>query len=125
MPEDEGGGEGKGGKGRGGEAILLDGKYTWCCLDQSASVFFPLENCFLGFGFVCYHQLNMSKKQIYYSDKYTDEEFEYRHVVLPKQLSKLVPTSHLMTEDEWRGLGCSRARGPGVWAKSTDGPPAL
>uniref|UniRef100_H2TH99 Cyclin-dependent kinases regulatory subunit n=1 Tax=Takifugu rubripes TaxID=31033 RepID=H2TH99_TAKRU len=47
----------------------------------------------------------MSKKQIYYSDKYNDEEFEYRHVVLPKELSKLVPSSHLMSEDEWRGLG--------------------
>uniref|UniRef100_A0A4W6G5J2 Cyclin-dependent kinases regulatory subunit n=1 Tax=Lates calcarifer TaxID=8187 RepID=A0A4W6G5J2_LATCA len=51
----------------------------------------------------------MSKKQIYYSEKYTDEEFEYRHVVLPKQLSKLVPSSHLMTEEEWRG-GYNRAR---------------
>uniref|UniRef100_A0A3P8YMN7 Cyclin-dependent kinases regulatory subunit n=1 Tax=Esox lucius TaxID=8010 RepID=A0A3P8YMN7_ESOLU len=59
----------------------------------------------------------MSKKQIYYSDKYTDEEFEYsvpflhRHVMLPKQLSKLVPTSHLMTEDEWRGLGVQQSQG--------------
>ncbi|TNN43523.1 Cyclin-dependent kinases regulatory subunit 1 [Liparis tanakae] len=53
----------------------------------------------------------MSKKQIYYSDKYNDEEFEYRHVVLPKQLSKLVPSSHLMTEDEWRGLGVQQSQG--------------
>ncbi|XP_035032386.2 cyclin-dependent kinases regulatory subunit 2 [Hippoglossus stenolepis] len=54
---------------------------------------------------------NMSKKQIYYSDKYTDEEFEYRHVVLPKQLSKLVPSSHLMSEDEWRGMGVQQSQG--------------
>ncbi|KAK0149568.1 Cyclin-dependent kinases regulatory subunit 1 [Merluccius polli] len=53
----------------------------------------------------------MSKKQIFYSDKYTDEEFEYRHVMLPKQLSKLVPTSHLMTEEEWRGLGVQQSQG--------------
>ncbi|KAG9328490.1 hypothetical protein JZ751_013547 [Albula glossodonta] len=53
----------------------------------------------------------MSKKQIYYSDKYTDEEFEYRHVMLPKQLSKLVPTSHLMSEEEWRGLGVQQSQG--------------
>uniref|UniRef100_A0A8C8JA53 Cyclin-dependent kinases regulatory subunit n=1 Tax=Oncorhynchus tshawytscha TaxID=74940 RepID=A0A8C8JA53_ONCTS len=53
----------------------------------------------------------MSKKEIYYSDKYTDEAFEYRHVMLPKQLSKLVPTSHLMTEDEWRGLGVQQSQG--------------
>uniref|UniRef100_A0A3B4ZLW7 Cyclin-dependent kinases regulatory subunit n=1 Tax=Stegastes partitus TaxID=144197 RepID=A0A3B4ZLW7_9TELE len=53
----------------------------------------------------------MSKKQIFYSDKYNDDEFEYRHVVLPKELSKLVPTSHLMTEDEWRGLGVQQSQG--------------
>ncbi|PWA20749.1 hypothetical protein CCH79_00007205 [Gambusia affinis] len=53
----------------------------------------------------------MSKKQIFYSDKYNDEEFEYRHVVLPKQLSKLVPSSHLMTEEEWRGLGVQQSQG--------------
>uniref|UniRef100_A0A3B4ASU0 Cyclin-dependent kinases regulatory subunit n=1 Tax=Periophthalmus magnuspinnatus TaxID=409849 RepID=A0A3B4ASU0_9GOBI len=53
----------------------------------------------------------MSKKQIYYSDKYTDDDFEYRHVVLPKQLAKLVPTSHLMTEEEWRGLGVQQSQG--------------
>ncbi|KAI3368814.1 hypothetical protein L3Q82_025795, partial [Scortum barcoo] len=57
------------------------------------------------------YRLKMSKKQIYYSDKYNDEEFEYRHVVLPKQLSKLVPSSHLMTEDEWRGLGVQQSQG--------------
>ncbi|MEQ2257409.1 hypothetical protein ILYODFUR_034480 [Ilyodon furcidens] len=53
----------------------------------------------------------MSKKQIFYSDKYNDDEFEYRHVVLPRQLSKLVPSSHLMTEDEWRGLGVQQSQG--------------
>ena len=37
----------------------------------------------------------MSKKDIYYSDKYTDEHFEYRHVMLPKDLAKLVPKTHL------------------------------
>lgn len=35
----------------------------------------------------------------------------FRHVVLPKQLSKLVPSSHLMTEDEWRGLGVQQSQG--------------
>lgn len=35
----------------------------------------------------------------------------YRHVVLPKQLSKLVPSSHLMKEDEWRGLGVQQSQG--------------
>lgn len=35
----------------------------------------------------------------------------HRHVVLPKQLSKLVPSSHLMTEDEWRGIGVQQSQG--------------
>ncbi|MBN3303191.1 CKS1 protein, partial [Amia calva] len=31
--------------------------------------------------------------------------------MLPKQLSKLVPTSHLMSEDEWRTLGVQQSQG--------------
>ncbi|XP_064540787.1 cyclin-dependent kinases regulatory subunit-like [Drosophila montana] len=50
-------------------------------------------------------------KDIYYSDKYYDEKCEYRHVVLPKELVKLVPKSHLMTESEWRSIGLQQSRG--------------
>ncbi|KAH8274115.1 hypothetical protein KR044_011107 [Drosophila immigrans] len=50
-------------------------------------------------------------KEIYYSDKYYDEKFEYRHVVLPKELVKLVPKTHLMTETEWRSIGVQQSRG--------------
>ena len=53
----------------------------------------------------------MSKKDIYYSDKYTDEHFEYRHVMLPKALAKLVPKTHLMSEAEWRNLGVQQSLG--------------
>jgi len=53
----------------------------------------------------------MAHKQIYYSDKYTDDEFEYRHVMLPKEIAKLVPKSHLMTEDEWRSIGVQQSQG--------------
>ena len=53
----------------------------------------------------------MSKKDIYYSDKYTDDKFEYRHVMLPKDLAKLVPKTHLMTEAEWRNLGVQQSLG--------------
>ena len=53
----------------------------------------------------------MSKhKGIIYSDKYEDKTFEYRHVVLPKNLAKMVP-SELMTEDEWRSLGVQQSPG--------------
>jgi len=50
-------------------------------------------------------------KEIYYSDKYFDDEFEYRHVMLPKDLSKLVPREHLMSESEWRSIGVQQSRG--------------
>ncbi|CAI9595408.1 unnamed protein product [Staurois parvus] len=30
--------------------------------------------------------------------------------MLPKDIAKLVPKTHLMSETEWRNLGCSRAR---------------
>jgi cyclin-dependent kinase regulatory subunit CKS1 len=53
----------------------------------------------------------MSAKNIYYSDKYYDERYEYRHVVLPKDIAKLVPKTHLMTETEWRGLGVQQSHG--------------
>ena len=53
----------------------------------------------------------MPSKNIYYSDKYTDEKFEYRHVMLPKDLAKLVPKTHLMSETEWRNLGVQQSQG--------------
>jgi len=49
-------------------------------------------------------------KNIYYSDKYYDDKFEYRHVMLPKELAKRVPKTHLMSEDEWRRLGVQQVR---------------
>ncbi|XP_052701530.1 cyclin-dependent kinases regulatory subunit 1-like isoform X1 [Crassostrea angulata] len=52
----------------------------------------------------------MAHKNIYYSDKYTDDQYEYRHVMLPKEIAKLVP-SKLMSEAEWRGLGVQQSQG--------------
>merc|ERR1711935_938420 len=53
----------------------------------------------------------MPKQNIYYSDKYEDENFEYRHVMLPKDSAKMVPKSHLMSETEWRSLGVQQSQG--------------
>uniref|UniRef100_T1J822 Cyclin-dependent kinases regulatory subunit n=1 Tax=Strigamia maritima TaxID=126957 RepID=T1J822_STRMM len=52
------------------------------------------------------HQTN-----IYYSDKYYDDKFEYRHVMLPKEKAKLVPKTHLMSEPEWRKVGIQQSQG--------------
>ena len=53
----------------------------------------------------------MSEKAFYYSNKYTDYKYEYRHVMLPKDLAKLVPKTHLMSETEWRNLGVQQGLG--------------
>ncbi|KAK5648553.1 hypothetical protein RI129_003445 [Pyrocoelia pectoralis] len=50
-------------------------------------------------------------KNIYYSEKYYDDKHEYRHVVLPKELLKLIPKTHLMSEQEWRGIGVQQSKG--------------
>ncbi|XP_042251387.1 cyclin-dependent kinases regulatory subunit 2-like [Thunnus albacares] len=53
----------------------------------------------------------MSRNQIYYSDRYYDDYYEYRHVVLPREMAKCIPRSHLMSEDEWRQLGVQQSQG--------------
>ncbi len=45
----------------------------------SYTYFTSFESGLFYFSFDRYHSLKMSKKQIYYSDKYNDEEFEYRY----------------------------------------------
>lgn len=34
-----------------------------------------------------------------------------RHVVLPREIAKYVPRSHLMSEHEWRQLGVQQSQG--------------
>ncbi|XP_072346690.1 cyclin-dependent kinases regulatory subunit 1-like [Scyliorhinus torazame] len=53
----------------------------------------------------------MDRNEIYYSDRYNDGAFEYRHVMLPKKIAKLVPKTHLMSETEWRNLGVQQSPG--------------
>ncbi|KAL8292508.1 hypothetical protein RQP46_001120 [Phenoliferia psychrophenolica] len=50
-------------------------------------------------------------EQIFYSARYSDDTFEYRHVILPKALVKYLPTDRLAEEDEWRGLGIRQSPG--------------
>ncbi|MDR3549243.1 MAG: cyclin-dependent kinases regulatory subunit [Candidatus Pacebacteria bacterium] len=49
--------------------------------------------------------------EIEYSDKYSDDKYEYRHVLLPKETYKSMPKSRLLTESEWRALGVQQSRG--------------
>ena len=56
---------------------------------------------------------------IHYSARYSDSEFEYRHVQLPKAMLKAIPkdyhdsskgTLKLLWEEEWRALGITQVR---------------
>ncbi|KAI5854728.1 regulatory subunit of cyclin-dependent kinase [Tricharina praecox] len=57
---------------------------------------------------------------IHYSDRYSDKNYEYRHVMLPKGMLKMIPkdyfdsetgTLKILHEDEWRGLGITQSLG--------------
>ncbi|TKA53642.1 hypothetical protein B0A49_10283 [Cryomyces minteri] len=57
---------------------------------------------------------------IHYSARYSDDDYEYRHVQLPKQMLKAIPkeyfdgargTLKLLWEEEWRGLGITQSLG--------------
>ena len=67
--------------------------------------------------------------RIEYSEKYNDENYEYRHVIMPKELAKTLPRSTLMSEQEWRNAGIQMSRGwqhfmihrPSATSSSSDG----
>jgi len=57
---------------------------------------------------------------IHYSDRYSDKNYEYRHVMLPKNMLKAIPkdyfdtdtgTLKILHEEEWRGLGITQSLG--------------
>jgi len=54
-------------------------------------------------------------EEIEYSDRYYDDNYMYRHVILPKSVAKtmyrLTGCSRLMTEAEWRNLGVQQSLG--------------
>jgi len=53
----------------------------------------------------------MPTSQIQYSEKYYDDTYEYRHVVLPPDIAKALPKQRLLQEVEWRALGVQQSRG--------------
>ncbi len=50
-------------------------------------------------------------EEIEHSEKYEDDCFEYKHVVLTKELYEKMPKGRLLSESEWRELGVSQTRG--------------
>lgn len=55
--------------------------------------------------------LSQLVSRIEYSEKYMDENFEYRHVILPKELAKTLPKGKLLSDAEWRAYGVQQSRG--------------
>ncbi|EGT46501.1 hypothetical protein CAEBREN_04699 [Caenorhabditis brenneri] len=47
----------------------------------------------------------------YYSNTYKDDEFEYRHIHVSKEIATLIPENRLMSEIEWRSLGIQQSPG--------------
>ncbi|KAI3668052.1 hypothetical protein L6452_43126 [Arctium lappa] len=45
--------------------------------------------------------------QIQYSEKYFDDTFEYRHVVLPPEVAKLLPKNRLLSRGVIRSISTS------------------
>jgi cyclin-dependent kinase regulatory subunit CKS1 len=50
-------------------------------------------------------------KEIEYSEKYNDALYEYRHVILPKEIFKKLPARRLLSESEWRSIGVTQSKG--------------
>ncbi|KAI8823339.1 regulatory subunit of cyclin-dependent kinase [Fimicolochytrium jonesii] len=51
------------------------------------------------------------RNDIYYSPRYQDDEHEYRHVTLPKQIAAWIPKGRLMPDAEWRSYGVQQSAG--------------
>ena len=49
--------------------------------------------------------------EIEYSEKYCDDFYEYRHVILPKDIFKKIPKNRCLDEKEWREIGVTQSRG--------------
>jgi cyclin-dependent kinase regulatory subunit CKS1 len=57
------------------------------------------------------HHIFKLQTKYNYSEKYFDDEYEYRHVTLPRELGKYMPRNRLMSEAEWREIGVQQSVG--------------
>jgi len=67
--------------------------------------------------YVCLHSVARRSSPANQMHRYSDEQYEYRHVQLPKQMLKVIPkdyfdgsrgTLKLLWEEEWRALGITQ-----------------
>ena len=52
-----------------------------------------------------------------YSERFVDDHFEYRYVILPRDMASDIKARKdpILSEEEWRGMGIQQSRG---WAHS-------
>ncbi|WVQ81403.1 hypothetical protein IAT38_003527 [Cryptococcus sp. DSM 104549] len=50
------------------------------------------------------------EEKIHYSQRYSTDEWEYRHVIIPKPLVRYIP-SGVCAEEVWRGIGIKQSPG--------------
>ena len=50
-------------------------------------------------------------KEIEYSEKYEDDVYEYKHVLLPETTFRTITKGKILSEEEWRQLGIKQSRG--------------
>lgn len=40
-----------------------------------------------------------------YSERFVDDTYEYRYVILPREMANELKQKKILTEEEWRGMG--------------------
>jgi cyclin-dependent kinase regulatory subunit CKS1 len=50
-------------------------------------------------------------KEAEHSEKYTDDLFEYKHVIVTKEMYDKMSKNKLFSETEWRAMGIAQSRG--------------
>jgi cyclin-dependent kinase regulatory subunit CKS1 len=50
-------------------------------------------------------------KEIEHSEKYQDEVYEYKHVILTKEAFMSMQKDKLLSETEWRAMGINQTKG--------------
>lgn len=53
----------------------------------------------------------MNRDHIEYTEKYYDDLYEYRQVILPREWGQNVKEKGTLSEHEWRKLGVSQSKG--------------
>lgn len=96
--------------------------FSWCLFLQYAlmSVQIPLKRSTVSLAQADRDRIYTFRNKYYYSPRYSDDNYEYRHVALPREMLKIIPhdffsengTFKILCEEEWRtDLGITQSLG--------------